>query len=141
MEAIVAQLRIKTAKLHQVPRSLLDMKPSPGMLVLVFRKNTQRWEGPFELEKVEGKTAFIRVKDNKVQEFSVTKVKPLYVSDIEGDEQLQNNEDERNEQIPLAELFYARGFAPHEMTEELLENFRPAIEKEMSGLFSKRSSQ
>lgn len=142
MEAIVANLRVKTAISHNLPPSLLDMKVFSGMLVLVYRKNSQMWEGPFELDNIEGKTAYVRMQNNRLQPFSVTRVKPYLISSLDTlEENLKDTEETHptDNRTDLGEVLYHKILSPKDVTEEAILQFQDAINAEMEGLFQRKA--
>ena len=134
MEQIVASLRLKTAAVRNSPVSLLDSEALPGTMVLVYRKYSKIWEGPFELSRISGKTAYIKTDDRAEKPFSVTCVRPFYNAEHECSAEGLNG--------PVTESeasFFTRVLDPKDVSIEVYWDFKDAINDEMRGLFEREA--
>lgn len=138
MEEICANLRLKTAETHDLPPTLLDMQPSPGMQVLVFRRKTQVWEGPYELDRIDGKSAYVKISEGLVQPFSVSRVKP-FRTPVESALRKNDNQQTSDEVTSTSAVNYTKVLSPRDVTDETIEEFRQAISDEMNGLFEQKT--
>ena len=71
-ENITADLRLKTAMTKPLPSIQLPKDKEQNKLVSVFRDEYSKWEGPYVLSKVEGKTTCVLDANNREKPFSIT---------------------------------------------------------------------